>query len=196
MAINDSRFIIGDENGRIFLVEADGEKSLQKLDEMEQNGDLISAMIGVDGAAYAVSRDDSGDRVVMIPFADKLETAFESDLPAGYVAGPFAISDTNLIVLLDSGETVCFNSRLEQLWQVTLPEDGSDRLAGKPTMLEDRLVVAFESGKVLAIDPQTGQINGSVDLQQPIAYPPIKIGDKYFVTGADGALHQLQGLSL
>ncbi len=196
VAINDSRFIIGDENGRIFLVEADGEKSLQKLDEMEQNGDLISAMIGVDGAAYAVSRDDSGDRVVMIPFADKLETAFESDLPAGYVAGPFAISDTNLIVLLDSGETVCFNSRLEQLWQVTLPEDGSDRLAGKPTMLDDRLVMAFESGKVLAIDPQTGQINGSVDLQQPIAYPPIKIGDKYFVTGADGALHQLQGLSL
>lgn len=196
VAIDDSRFIIGDAPGRIFLVEAEGENSLQKLHELDQAGDLLSPMIGVDGNAFAVVRDDAGDRIIQIPFADQLEVTLEVDLPGGYVDGPIQIADDRMIVFLDTGDTVCFNSQLEQQWTATLPPEGNDRLAGKPVQIDGQLMMAFVSGTVISVNPATGEVNGSVDLGLPIAHPPVVIGDKYFVTGADGTLHQLRDLAL
>ena len=50
------RFVIGDDTGRIFLVQAEGSKSLQKLDEIEQPGDLLSPLVALDGNVFGVTR--------------------------------------------------------------------------------------------------------------------------------------------
>jgi outer membrane protein assembly factor BamB/TolA-binding protein len=190
------RFLIGDDSGRIFLVQASEQTALTRLDEVTQPGNLVSPLTGVDGKAFGVSRDDSGDRLFAIPFDDQLQVTGQAILPGGYVAGPFAIDATRLIVLLDTGQTACFDSSLQQQWVATLPPGGDDQLAGSPTIIDDRVVMAFVSGKVLAVDPATGEIRRSLDLGQPIAQPPVRLGERIFAGGADGTLHLLSGLDL
>ena len=163
---------------------------------MQNAGDLLSPLLAVGDFAFGVSRDDSGDRLIQIPFGDELETANDVDLAGGYVDGPIKVDDEHLLVLLDSGETVCFNSNMEQVWSATLPPEGNDRLAGNPTVVDGQLMMAFVSGLVVSVNPQNGDVNGSVDLGQPIAHPPVSIDGRYFVTGSDGTLHELQGLAI
>ena len=193
--LNDQRFMIGDSHGRIFLVEADGDAALQKLGELEQPGDLLSPLVRLGDDVFGVTRDDSGDRLVAFPIGDEVISSGDVDLPAGYVAGPIPVSDELMILLLDSGETICFDSSMQQQWSATLPPDGFDEMVGQPHILDGRLVMAFASGKVLAVDPRSGDVTGSIDLGQPIAHPPVDLGGQLFVTGADGTLHKLNGLS-
>ena len=117
------------------------------------------------------------------------------DLPGGYVAGPVAISEDRMILMLETGETVCFDSSLKQVWTATLPPDGNDRMAGQPTVIDGQLMLAFVSGVVVAIDPDNGDVIGTVDLGQPIAHAPVELNGQIYVTGADGTLHMISNLT-
>ena len=53
--------MIGDAEGQLFLVESEGDNSLQKIHELQLDGLLLSPLVGAAGSAYAVVREDSGD---------------------------------------------------------------------------------------------------------------------------------------
>ncbi len=190
------QFMIGDADGRLFLVSASGETLLQKDHEMQLSGGLASPLVSVGNHVFGIRRDDtSGDQLFAIPFADNMEISQEQSLPGGFVAGPVRIADDRFLVFVDTGETVCFDTQLQQLWSGQLPPDGGDRLAGQPVQVNGSLMMAFESGRVLAVNPDSGEVTGSRDLGQPITHPPVEMGGQLFVAGADGTLHRLDALS-
>ncbi|MDG1807172.1 MAG: PQQ-binding-like beta-propeller repeat protein [Pirellulaceae bacterium] len=192
---SQKRFMIGDAEGQLFLVESEGDNSLQKIHELQLDGLLLSPLVGAAGSAYAVVRDDSGDLLVGIPYADQMQVTGSVALPGGYVAGPLPIGDDLMVVLVDTGETVCFNTALEQQWAVEIPPGDNDQLAGAPVLLNGQLVMAFVSGKIVAVDPASGEVKNSVDLGRPISHPPVELNGKLLVTGTDGTLHQLDALN-
>lgn len=191
---SQDRFIIGDADGKVFLVASEGKNSLQKVHEMQLEGVLLSPLAGAANSAFAVVRNDSGDQLMKITYADQLQIAGEAALPGGYVKGPMSIGNDLLLIQLDTGETVCFNAALEQQWVVRIPEQGNDQLAGVPVIQDGLIVMAFVSGAVVAVDPATGEIKKSVNLGRPIAHPPVDVNGKLMVTGADGTLHQIDQL--
>ncbi len=194
-AVNGNRFIIGDAQGFVYLVEAQGQTSLQDIDETQLAGDLTSPFINFDEVAYGVTRDDTGDRLVAINFASSLEETGDLELDGSVVQGPIRIADDRMIVVLDSGETACIGTDLELIWTSTVPLNGSEQMIGSPTVVSGQLMVAFSSGKIVSVDPNTGEIQGEVDLGQPISQPPIEVRGQMFVPGADGTLHRLDGLA-
>ncbi|MGI9516822.1 MAG: PQQ-binding-like beta-propeller repeat protein [Pirellulaceae bacterium] len=190
------QFIIGDANGRLFLVQADGDNSLQKMHELQLDGTLVSPLVSVGDMVLGVRRSDTeGDQLIAIPVAEQIEITQELSLPGGYVAGPIKVADDRFLLLVDTGETVCIDTAMNQVWSAQLPPEAQDRMAGQPVAINGQIMMAFESGRVLAVDPASGDVTNSWDLGQPISHPPVELAGQLYVAGADGTLHRLDQLS-
>ncbi len=181
------RFVIANQAGVFYLVAADGEKALQRVDEYQYAGNVHSELVRVGDTILAVCRENLQDKLIAIPVGNKIEIARQVELPGGYVAGPLPI-DERVLVALDTGDVVCYDLQLEQMWTARLP---ADKLVGDPQLRNGEIVLAFESGAVWKIDPQSGAISSREHIGQPIAFPPTQLGDRVFVSGADGTLHEL-----
>lgn len=189
-------FVIGNADGEFYLVSADEERSLQMIDQVSHGPGLVSPLIAVNGRAIGVCRGNA-DELVSISAEGRLVFEKTLNLPGGYVSGPVPVGNGTFLIVVDSGMTVCFDSDLNQKWQVEAPsaEFAGAKQVGNPVLVDDGLVLAYESGLLVSLDPESGVINSSIDLGQGLSGAPVKSGDAWFVPGVDGTLHRIESLS-
>ncbi len=186
-----ARFIIGNATGEFYLVEADEEKSLIRIDQLSHGSELVSPLIAMNGKAVGVCRA-AVDQIVLVGGEQKLNIDKIAELPAGYVSGPFALGPTGFFVTLDDGKTACFDADLNPLWSRKLPAgSGADRLAGEPVLVDGQVWLAWESGALTAIDAATGEASTSIDVGQPLSGGPVSFSGAILVPGHDGTLHRV-----
>jgi len=61
-------------------------------------------------------------------------------------------------------------------------------------IVDGRMLLALDNGRVIVVDPVDGTIGRSVDLGQPVALGPRRFGKKILVTSIDGTLYRVESL--
>ena len=196
MLVDGESFVIGDAGGKFYLVTADAERSLKRTDQMDYDKALVSPLIPAGGKAIGVCRGNV-DELVLISADGKLAVEKMAELPGGYVAGPIPVGDDRFLLILDTEQTVCFDGQLNQVWQMRAAEDNQigDKLAGLPITIDGQVWMAFESGRIMSIDMNNGEVTSQLEVNQSISGPPLAYGDSWWVPGSDGTLHRLESLS-
>ncbi|MDX1946250.1 MAG: PQQ-binding-like beta-propeller repeat protein [Pirellulaceae bacterium] len=103
---------------------------------------------------------------------------------AGAEFGPCPLGDC-LLVATGGGELLCLDANQGERWKVPL-KDGLPtgcRAEGSGSIL-----VAFREGVVLHLASNSGQELARIDLAQPLAGAPQRIGQQLLVPAADGSL--------
>lgn len=190
-------FIIGNSKGEFYFVEANGLTSLQGRASITHSSGLVSPLVSRGGRAIGICRGSSDELLSLEMRGDSLEITKSLSLPAGFVSGPVPAGDANFLVVLDNGKTVCFDPELNQVWEAEIPSSdrAGVRQAGAAVVAENGLMIAFETGLVVVVNPATGELVSSIDIRQPISGTPVRLGDAWYVPGADGTVHRLSSLS-
>jgi len=181
-------FFISDSNGRMFVVAAEGETALMKRAELKHDDLLISPNVRMGEAVYCISRSEIGDQILSLKAAEEIVVQQQSKLPAGYIAGPFAVGESLLVVTQD-GKLHAFDKDLQVIWSHEL---GNDALAGAPGEHDGQLVIALASGKVLRLDRNAGTVIAAQDVKLPLSGAPSVYQGELCVLGVDGAVILLE----
>jgi TolA-binding protein len=134
----------------------------------------------------------TADRKLLVLGAADLQVAITADLPAPATAGPWATGN-QVIVETGQKQLVCFDlaDNLKLLWTI---ETGGHSVAGAPLVVDGRMLVAWDNGRVAVINPADGKTGRTVELGQPIALGPRTFGKKILVTSIDGTLYRVESL--
>jgi outer membrane protein assembly factor BamB len=134
----------------------------------------------------------TSDRKLQVLGDADLQVATTTELPAAATAGPWGVGNR---VLVETGQKqlLCLDlaNDLKVIWTI---DTGGHSVAGSPLAVDDRLLVAFDNGRVLVVNLADGTTGRSVDLGQPLALGPRTYGKKILVTSIDGTLYRIESL--
>ena len=111
------------------------------------------------------------------------------EVDAGGIHGPWVAGDF-VYILLNTNDVVALRRRTGEVrWITPLPrfEDEEDRVDPiqwvGPALVDDRLIVAANTGELWSISPYTGAVLGRIDVSDAISLPPSVAGETlYFLT--------------
>ncbi|MEM9943931.1 MAG: hypothetical protein AAF939_20390, partial [Planctomycetota bacterium] len=86
----------------------------------------------------------------------------------------------------DSDQLVCYGTELKQKWNLQLK---NIKLAFAPSKIGSQLIIAYQDGKFLILNPSTGQEINQFSVDQPIVNEPLFFNKRLYLTGLDGTLH-------
>ena len=120
------------------------------------------------------------------------ERTAEATLEHPAVGTMFVAGD---LVLIENSrhELQCLDTtnNLDKRWSIPL---GRDHVTGTPMLIDGRVLLATMNGRVLLVDAASGEVSGSLALEQPLEHGPLTIG-KYTVVGSiDGSLFRVESL--
>ncbi|HVJ67935.1 MAG TPA: hypothetical protein VM510_08130, partial [Caulifigura sp.] len=69
----------------------------------------------------------------------------------------------------------------------SLPLEG-DHIAGAPLVRGNDLLIPLQSGRLVRVDPSSGEIRGTSELHAVLSGSPIVIGNAVYATTLDGGL--------
>jgi len=99
------------------------------------------------------------------------------------------------LVLIENSrrELQCLDTAkgLEKRWSIPLE---GDHVTGTPMLVGGRLLLATMNGRVLLVDATSGEVSGSLALEQPLEHGPLQIGDYTVVGSIDGSLFRVESL--
>jgi hypothetical protein len=118
--------------------------------------------------------------------ARSLEPLAQAALEASPAARPRPVGD-RVVVELKTGRLAAYDiaAKLQKIWELPLDEAW---LTGDPLEDGERLLVALTDGRVLWVDPLTGQIQRTSALGQRLNFGPQRWGDHVVVGTLDGTL--------
>ncbi len=179
------------------IVIADSRKKLYRLrvgDQIRElaQSDLESALIGpaagVGSTMLASTPGPASDFVVGYDLVS-LEENFRHLLDGRIEWGPVAAAK-RFWLRTDDGVLRAFDEQGTQQVEVPLP-DGS--IVDAPVEADGELVFAGVQGWLVSVDPQSGEVNGSSDLGQPISSVPLVLpGGRLLVPGGEGLIYLME----
>jgi outer membrane protein assembly factor BamB len=159
-------------------------EQIRELASKDLEYELLGPAAGVGGTWFAATGGPSADFLVGLEMASMNEK-FKTLLDGRIVWGPAAVEGLCL-VQTDDMKLHAFDPAGQQLFSVALPPG---QPVGKPTVVNDSIVLAGKSGWVVSIDPSAGQVTGKTDLMQPISAAPFPIGTSLLVPGKEGVIY-------
>jgi pSer/pThr/pTyr-binding forkhead associated (FHA) protein/TolA-binding protein len=134
----------------------------------------------------------TSDRKLQVLGAADLQVAATTDLPGPPTAGPWGV-ENRVVVETGQKQLVCLDlaDKLKVLWTI---DTGGHSVAGSPLIVDGRMLLALDNGRVMVVDPADGTIGRSVELGQPVALGPRGFGKKILVTSIDGTLYRVESL--
>jgi tetratricopeptide (TPR) repeat protein len=188
-ALDDRNALAVSEQGRATRVQF-GTAPVPHLEEISHwdTGspvDLPPAM--AEGRLFIV---DATSRLVMLD-AGLLEPTAQVVLEASAAARPRPAGEL-VLVELKTGRLVAYDvpGKLAKRWDV--PLDGA-ALAGDPLVADGSLLIALTDGRVMWLDPVTGQASRTLDLGQQLGFGPRKWREAIVVGTLDGTLLVVSG---
>jgi outer membrane protein assembly factor BamB len=134
----------------------------------------------------------TSDRKLQVLGAADLQVAATADLPGPPTAGPWGVGN-RVVVETGQKQLVCLDlaDNLKVLWTI---DTGGHSVAGSPLIVDGRMLLAFDNGRVLVVDPADGTTGRSIELRQPVALGPRAFGKKVLVISIDGTLYPVGSL--
>ena len=170
---------------KMFFLTTKNPASVEKKAELDLEGSLSSQMTLVDSNVYAVMTGDGADDLIVVSTSGRPAVKAQQSLDARVVAGPWHAGET-LLVQTDQDELVGYDLRLNRKWAIKI---GNVELAGSPEVFSGRILITLANGTLLTVSPSDGSQGEAIKLQQPLAGPPVNIGDQLWLPGSDGTLH-------
>ena len=103
------------------------------------------------------------------------------------MGGPW-ILEQGILLKMDNDQLVMWGTDLSMNWSITV---ANDLFAGVPSSPEYRLsiLLAFRRGKLMLVEPSSGEIVSEFELGQPIIHQPLRDGQLMYFCGLDGTVH-------
>jgi outer membrane protein assembly factor BamB len=172
---------------KLYLVSAANPDSLTEANSIRAPFPFKSRVVNIGELVFAAIEGPVADQMIAVQSSD-FSIQNQVELPGRVVAGPWVVGD-GIYAKMDDDQLVKLNSSLAQVWKLSIP---NERLAGIPEQIDNQLVVGFQSGQLLFVDPTTGTVNTWISLRQPISSMPTRIGANWYCSGLDGTVHQIE----
>ncbi|MFW6170229.1 MAG: PQQ-binding-like beta-propeller repeat protein, partial [Planctomycetota bacterium] len=177
-------FVIANGERRIYHVGI-GEKPQRHLKERGSSRvaeDVTGPLASIGNVVFVTTRSTAGDtlRGFALPELKQVESW---PLSGRLRWGPVRVGE-RVLVATDS-ELMCMDARGKRQWAASW-EYGP--LVGKPLLLDQQLLLATDSGTVLALDAAEGDVLGSVDVGEPLEWGPVVFQQQLCVAARSGVL--------
>ena len=177
----------GTTQSSVFLLDSSDGKSIRKVSAVDSDSKIKSPLASFAQTVLGVFSSGGVDQLVALDAAKSLDSLGAAPLPGNYVAGPWVVGDS-VLVALDTDELVCFDQQLKEKWKIGMPQD---QIAGEPVFDRGKIAFAFQSGKVVWLDPESGKTADSIMLGQPVSGISF-VGNRLLFGGMDGTVHVWQ----
>lgn len=169
----------------LYLLSTANQELISQVGSLKVEGSFRSRLVNDGKNIYSVIEKGGSDQLVSITANKTPAVSASAELTGTSVGGPW-ITDAGILVQLDDDKLYCFERDLTKKWSVEIP---NDNLAANPRMSDSQLVITFSSGRVVLLDPQSGQKVREFVIGQPIIHQPLGSGEKTVLAGRDGTVH-------
>lgn len=187
LAVDDKTLVGLTEDGQLlqFRLEQNPRPHLAEVSRQALSGPA-TGKIEIHNAQFAVGTPD-GD--LQLIDGMKFNPIGRRTL-ASPSSGPSFVTDAGVLVEVDGPELLCLNAdgELTDKWKIERPDSS---LSGQPQMIGGQLVLAFEDGTVLNVNPDSGEILKTRLAAGHLDSGPIAIGNQWALITSDGSLVSL-----
>ena len=171
----------------IYALSGSSPRAIKKTGELVCETPVKSNVVLSGSQLYGVLDTPDGDKLTVFtsqPLAIVKDQALKSDL----VSGPWA-TKAGILVATSDGKLHCYQEDLALKWSVELQ---AAKFACAPQVTADAkggLMLCYQNGNVIWLNPETGVLVSKVELGQPINHEPLFKGGKMYFGGVDGTIH-------
>ncbi len=171
----------------LYLLNAENVNSIVEINSLKSEKPFKSRLCNDGSAIYAVVGGAEFDELVSVPVAGEFAINQQIDLPGRVVGGPWKV-DAGLLLMMDNDHLVLIGSDLSSQWSIPI---ANDQFADAPQNLGSQILLTFRSGKMMVVEPTSGEFVNQYDLGQPIIHRPTRAGQSgtLYISGLDGTVH-------
>ncbi len=179
-----NEFVIADNRRQLFKVGIQDRprRNLTQLAVTELQDNLKPQLAAVKSRIYGVQSAGGADTLIAFD-RQTLQIAGEIPFEDAILWGPFPYGED--LILMATAEQLIAVRGEAVVWTTDSP---GGLVVGIAETKSGPLVVAFDGGKVAWIDPKTGKIAKLATSAEPLASPPIVVGDQVALIGYGGNL--------
>ena len=182
LAVDDKTLIGLTEAGELLQFRLESKSNLSQIARQPLPGPAVGKLAMSEGRfAVACSTGE-----VLLFDANKFEPQGQRTLEIA-ASGAAYVTEAGVLVETGNEDLHCLNADAELTTKWSIKLSGST-LAGQPMMIEGHLVLAFESGLVLCVNPETGALVSEQQAAGSLDSGPLSLGDTWFLTTWDGSL--------
>ncbi len=169
----------------LYILDAENPDALRKVSELAVETAFKSGLASDGRSIFAIVSEQDHDRLIAISAGDQLAIEQVVDLPGRVVGGPW-ILEQGILLKMDNDQLVMWGTDLSMNWSITV---ANDLFAGAPENIGSQILLAFRSGKLMLVEPSSGEIVSEFELGQPIIHQPLRDGQLMYFCGLDGTVH-------
>ena len=105
--------------------------------------------------------------------------------------GKLTILGDRVLVQTEDRQLRCLalDNKLAEVWSLDM---GEDSVSGTPLIEDGSLILGTMQGRVLVLDPESGDEKKTLQLDQVIEHGPFKLGSHLVVVSIDGSLYRIE----
>jgi outer membrane protein assembly factor BamB/TolA-binding protein len=177
----------GSGGGTLHLVNTSSSARLVEVASFPASGQFVSGPVLFNDSIYAVTRDGGQDSVIALSIGNNIAVQDTANLDAKCVGGPWLVAD-RLLMVLDNDQLVSLAAPMSPEWSIGIPNQS---FAFPPTVTGSQIMLGFQNGLLVWLDPATGNVVNQRDLGQPISGIPLLWQNKLYFGGLDGTVHEV-----
>ena len=181
------------------VVIADSREKIYRLRVGDQIRELASETLEAEFLGTTAGMGDIFAGTMAGPSADRfvgydmttLEKSFDKLLDGRVIWGPVAVDSTAtgpaVMLITDDRALRVFDAEGEETFSIPMPLPGIP--VDRVREVDDDWLLTGREGWVLRVDPERGVAGESLQLGQPLSAPPLQIGNRLLVPGAEGVVY-------
>jgi outer membrane protein assembly factor BamB len=177
----------GSGGSAFYLIDTSNASRLIEIATWKPPGQFVSKPVEFNDSLYAVVRDGNEDSIVAWSVDNDVSIRESAKLDAKFVAGPWVVGD-RVLIALDNDQLVSIAAPMSPEWSIGLP---NQKFAFPPTITGSQIMLGFQSGMLVWLDPATGKVVNQKNLGQPIKGLPLLRDNKLYFGGLDGTVHEV-----
>ena len=174
----------------LYLLDASDESAVKEVAALEADNPIKSRLVTKDGVVFATVEGGLQDQLISVVAGEQLSIANKLDLPGRLVGGPWLL-DEGILVKMDNDQLLLVEADVAEMKIKWAMDVANDQFAGAPENIGSQILLTYKSGKMVVVEPSSGQIVTEYDLEQPIIHNATRVGQgsvMYF-SGMDGTVH-------
>lgn len=177
----------GSGGGALYLIDTASDARLVEIASWQPKGQFVSGPVQLNDAVYTVVRDGDVDAIVALSVGNNIQVTDTANLDGKCVAGPWVVGD-RLLMVLDNDQLVSIAVPMSPEWSIGVP---NQNFAFPPTITGSQIMLGFQNGLLVWLDPATGKVANQKNLGQPINGMPLLRDNKLYFGGLDGTVHEV-----
>ncbi|MFG0288955.1 MAG: PQQ-binding-like beta-propeller repeat protein [Rhodopirellula sp. JB044] len=188
LSSDPDQILIADTRKKLYRLRVGDQ--IRELSSVDLPAPFLGKTIGVDGVFVGGVTGPAADFLVGHE-EEGLEETFKKLLDGRIEWGPSMATTEGgeQLALLMTNDSVLrgFRSDGTQVFQTAMPMKGLP--INDVVSIQGRWILTGVDGWLVAIEPSTGDVVGTIELGQPLSASPLPLGDKLLVPGAEGVVY-------